>query len=279
MSAPSKDGPSKGWGVLPALRYLERRAGTAPRIGKSSRIDEETAELGQDPYLSFAASELSDIDMTVEPARIRPRFLGFFGPFGSLPIAFTREVDRWVRAGDRSFVRFTDIFTTRFIQLFYRSWSDARPVTQFDHPSGGTFPGMLRAFTGDASTAHNDTGAVPDAIRVRYTALLAGRIKSPVKLRAVLSAHFGLPVRVEEFASSWMEFPPEDCSIMGISGMALGRSMRAGSRTATIGEKFVIHIECPSRAEYESFLPGGARQSQLADLVLGYVGLFFSIDV
>lgn len=272
-------GPSKGWGFLPVLRHLEARAGKKPRIGKSRRRSDEVVDLGQDPYLSFAASELSEVSLEANPPRVRPRFLGFFGPFGPLPLALTRDVDRWMRSGDQGFVRFADIFATRFIQLFYRSWSDARPITQYDHPSGGNFPRMLRSFTGDGAQAHDDKGPVPDTIRVRYTALAMGRVKSPVRLRAILSAHFGVPVRIQEFASSWMEFAAEDRSVMGMSGMELGQNMRAGARTATIGEKIIIHVECPNRATYESFLPGGNRQRELADLVLSYVGLFFAIDV
>lgn len=279
MSRTEEQGPSKGWGFLPLMRHLEARAGKKPRIGKNRRQMDEIVELGQDPFMSFAASELSEVDLDAKKPRVRPRFLGFFGPFGPMPLAFTREVDRWFRSGDKSFVRFADIFTTRFIQLFYRSWSDARPITQYDHPSGGEFPKMLRAFSGDAAGAYDDKGAVPDIIRVRYTALTSGRVKSPIRLRAVLAAHFGVAVRIEEFASSWMEFDAGDRSVMGMSGMALGRNMRAGARTATIGEKFIVHVECRSRAEYESFLPGGARQRELADLVLSYVGLFFAIDV
>lgn len=279
MSEVKEQSPSKGWGFLPLMRYLEARAGKKPRIGKSRKRSEEVVQLGQDPYLGFAAGDLSEVALEENPPRVRPRFLGFFGPFGSLPLAFSREADHWFRAGDKSFVRFTDIFTARFIQLFYRSWSDARPITQFDHPSGGEFPKILRAFTGDAAVAYDDKGAVPGTIRVRYAALASGRVKSPGRLQATLGAHFGVPIRIQEFASSWMEFAPEDRSVMGMSGMGLGRNMRAGSRTATIAEKFIIHVECRSAVEYESFLPGGARQRELADLVLSYVGLFFAVDV
>ncbi|MEL6915903.1 MAG: type VI secretion system baseplate subunit TssG [Pseudomonadota bacterium] len=269
----------KPWGFLAAMRHLERRAGKKPRIGKNRRRADDIVELGQDPYLSFAASDLSEVDITARPPRVRPRFLGFFGPFGSMPISQAREVDRWARNGDWSFVRFTDMLVTRFQQLFYRSWSDARPITQFDHPSGGEFPRMLRALTGDAAPCYDGAGAVGDIARLRYTALASGRVKSPTRLRAILRAHFGVPVRVEEFASSWMEFAREDCSVLGFSGMSLGQNLHAGARTATIGEKVVIHVDCRSRPEYESFLPGAPRQAELADLVLSYLGLFYAVDV
>lgn len=267
------------WRFLPAMRFLERRAGTKPRFGQSRRISEDIAEMGQDPYLGFADSDLSEVEVTATPPRIRPKFLGLFGPFGPLPAAITREADRWVRHGDRSFVRFADIFVTRFQQLFYRSWSDARPITQFDHPSGGEFPRYLRALTGDTSTYFDKWGSVDDIIRLRYTPLGMGRVRSPVKLRQMLVAHFDVAVRVEEFVTSWLDFAPEDQSQMGLSGMSLGQDMRMGRRAPSIGEKIVVHIECDTLAQYRSFLPGRDREAELKDLVLGYTGGFLEVDV
>lgn len=274
------DAPNTGgWGFLSVMRHLERRATSKPRVGQNLRIKDEIADMGQDPYLGFAREDLSVADLRVTPPRVRPKFLGFFGPFGPLPLALSREVDHWARNGDTSFVRFADMLVARFQQLFYRSWSDARPITQFDHPSGGNFPRYLRALTGDAHRSYDDVSPIDDVTRLRYSAGLAGRVRSPVKLRQVLRAHFGVPIRIEEFVFSWLNFPPEDRSQMGLQGMSLGRDLRMGSRTPSIGEKIIIHVECPTLADYEAFLPGREKQAQLADLVLGYLGGFFAIDV
>lgn len=267
------------WGFLQAMRYLERRAGGKPRIGKSRRLSQDIVDMGQDPYTGFAYDELSDVDVTAKQPRVRPRFLGFFGPFGPLPHAITREVDRWVRNGDSSFVRFADIFVTRFQQLFYRSWSDARPITQYDHPSGGEFPYLMRALTGDAHRSFDGASPVDDVVRLRYTALGMDRVRSPVRLRQMLRAHFGVAVRVEEFVTGWLEFTPEDRSMMGLQGMRLGQDLRVGQRAPSISEKIVLHLECDTLDQYRSFLPGRARQAELKDLVLGYLGAFFEIDV
>lgn len=269
----------KTWGFLQAMRYLERRAGAKPRIGKSRRVSQDIAEMGQDPYTGFAYDELSEVNVDAAPPRVRPRFLGFFGPFGPLPHSITREVDRWVLNGDRAFVRFTDIFAARFQQLFYRSWSDARPITQYDHPSGGEFPRLLRALTGDAPKCFDGASCVDDVVRLRYTALSMDRVRSPVRLRQILRAHFGVAVRIEEFVTGWLEFAPEDRSVMGVQGMRLGQNLRVGQRAPSISEKIIVHLECATLEEYRSFLPGRDRQAELKDLVLGYLGAFFEIDV
>ena len=267
------------WGFLQAMRVLERRAGKKPRIGKSRRLSEEAVDTGQDPFTGFAYEELSEVDMAANPPRVRPRFLGLFGPFGPLPQATSREVSRWQLNGDNAFVRFADMFVARFQQLFYRSWSDARPITQFDHPGSGDFPGFLRALTGDAHPSFKGLSPVDDIVRLRYTALGMDRVRSPARIRQILRAHFGVTVRVEEFVTSWLEFAPEDRSRMGLQGMGLGRDLRVGQRAPSISEKIVLHVECSSLSEYRSLLPGRERQAELKDLVLGYLGAFFEIDV
>lgn len=267
------------WGFLQAMRVLERRAGKKPRIGKSRRLSEEIVDMGQDPYTGFAYEELSAADMDANPPRLRPKFLGLFGPFSPLPQSVSREVSRWQSNGDNAFVRFADMFVARFQQLFFRSWSDARPITQYDHPSSGDFPRFLRAFTGDAHPSYDGMSPVEDIVRLRYTALGMDRVRSPARIRQMMRAHFGVAVRVEEFVTSWLEFASEDRSRMGLQGMGLGRDLRVGQRAPSISEKIVLHIECSTLDEYRSFLPGRGRQAELKDLVLGYLGAFFEIDV
>ena len=267
------------YGFLWLMRWLERHADGKPRIGQNQRVREDIVALGQDPYIGFAKSDLSEVDLTKSTASVRPRFMGFFGPFGALPMASTREAEFWKRNGDSSFVRFADIFVSRFIQLFYRSWSDARPITQFDHPDGGTFPDQLRAITGDAGPAFANRGAVHDTVRLRYTPLMHGRVKSPTKLSEIVSLHFSLQVRVEEFVVSWLEFASEDLSRVGQQSMGLGQSVRLGGRTASIGEKIKLHLECRDLEQYRSLLPGRKGHAELLDLVQSYVGLTIDVDV
>lgn len=268
-----------GWGFFNAMRHFERRAGKKPRVGQSQRVAEDIVDMGQDPYTGFAPDDLSEFDATANPPIVRPRFLGFFGPFGPLPHAMTREVDRWARNGDRAFVRFADIFVARFQQLFYRSWSDARPITQHDHPSGGQFPRFLRAFTGDASPAFDNIAPVDDTVRLRYTALLMGRVRSPVRLAQVLRAHFGVQVRIEEFVPSWLDFLADDMSHLGTQGMTLGQDVRLGRRVPSVCEKVVIHVYCPTLAIYRDFIPGQTSHAALREMVLGYMGGFVEVDV
>lgn len=281
MSAGKKDSRARrhGWGFLALMRYLERRAGTKPKAGKSLTLGDEIAQLGQDPFMHFPDSDLSDVNLNTNPPVVRPRVVGFFGPFGPLPNTITREAAHWQSNGDSSFVRFTDMLTARFQQLFFRSWSDARPITQFDHPSGGAFPDYLRAFTGDAAQSYRARDCVDDTVRLRYTPLALGRVKSPVKLKELIRAHFQLPVRVEEFVTDWLDFPPEDYSLIGRQGVLLGQNMRIGARARSVGETITLHLDCPTREQMMQFLPGREQARELRDLILGYVGPFLDVNI
>ena len=134
------------YGFLAFMRVMERRGRGKPRIGKNATLREETVTVGQDPSLAFPESDISEITLDGKRPQIRNNILGFFGPQGALPLNTTEEVKRWVDRGDRAFVSFTDLFATRFLQLFFRSWSDVRAITQFDHETGDRFRLYLAAF-------------------------------------------------------------------------------------------------------------------------------------
>ncbi|SFJ83481.1 type VI secretion system baseplate subunit TssG [Jannaschia pohangensis] len=266
-------------GYLAELRRIERAARGRPRIGMNERLRDELLDLGQDPTMSFPSSDLSEPDTKARRPSMRVRFLGFYGAFGALPLPTTEEVARWVATGDRAFVRFTDIFATRFIQLFFRAHSDARRIGQFDRPDADKFQDWIGALGGVGSPAYHDRDRVRDTNRMPLMPLAAHRVKSPVRLRQMLQHHLGVPIRIDEFVPSWLIFEPDALSRLGQSGCALGRDTHLGNRIRTVGDKITIHIEAKSLDKYTRFLPGGDDHGQLADLVHWYLGRRFEVDI
>jgi type VI secretion system protein ImpH len=265
-------------GFLAVLRQLERAAPDRPRIGRAERTRDEVADLGQDPFLTFPDSDLSEAQLDISPPRIRPRVLGFYGPHGALPLTLTEEVLGWVEAGDRAFVDFTDIFATRFIALLFRAWSDARAISQFDHPDD-RFQKYLLSFAGLGSPAFRDQSDTLDTLRLRNIALFVGRVRSPVRLRQMLELHLKAEVSVEEMVPAWMEFEPDSLSRLGLQGSTLGQNIHLGRRILSIGEKIRIHIRAATLDSYRRFLPGGPDHAQVRTVVQGYLGLAFEVDV
>ena len=272
---------SMGRGLFETLRRLERHAPDKPRIGRNRRLSNAVVRMGQDPALAFPDRDIARLDDEGPIPVVRAQFLGFFGAFGAFPLNWTEEALRWFDDGDDSFVAFTDIFASRFQELFFRAWSDARPITQFDHPGDDRFRSELLALLGMGTPAWRDRGTVPDTARLHVLALVAGRVKSPVRLRQMLQVHFGagMQVEVEEMVASWLEFEPDALTRLGMQGATLGRDVHLGSRVKSIGEKIRLHLRLPDIARYDRFLPGGPDHAHLRDLVFWYLGQAFEIEV
>ena len=270
-----------GKGLFAMLRALEQASQDQPRIGQNARLREAVVRLGQDPYLAFPDTDLARVDMSANPPMLRAQFMGFFGPFGALPLVWTEEVRRWFDEGDPGFVAFTDIFATRFQELFFRAWSDARAITQFDHEAGDRYSTYLLALVGTGSPAFADRDTVPDTARRRLVPLAAGRVKSPVRLRQILQVHFGdaIHVKIEEMVPAWLNFEKNSLSKLGMQGATLGRDVHLGSRVRSISEKITVHVHVPTLEAYDRFLPGGPDHAHLRDLVFWYLGQAFDIDV
>jgi type VI secretion system protein ImpH len=267
-------------GFLAYLRLLERRARGKPRIGKNATMKQEIVTIGQDPYLAFPETDLSDIDRE-KPDRpnVRSRVIGLFGPYGALPLNTTEEVYRWVKKGDIAFVRFTDVFATRFQQLFFRSWSDARAITQFDHETGDHFLTYVGAVTGIGTPAFQNRDSVPDINKLAMTPLAMGRVKSPVRLQQMLRLDLKAHVSVEEHIPTWIMFEPDGQNRVGMRGSTLGRDLFLGARVQSVSEKIRLHIRTRTLAEYRAFLPGGPSHARLRDIVKWYLGQMFEVDV
>ena len=268
----------RGKGFLALLRRLERQSADKPRIGQNRRLRDEVIRLGQDPYLENPDSELSDLDLGNRPS-MRFRGLGLLGPHGALPLNTTEEVLRWLEGGDDAFVHFTDIFTSRFQQLYFRGWADARPIAQFDRPDEDRFRVMLMALCGLGTPAYAGRGSVEDINKAALTGLIGGRVRSAARLREALQAHLGAAFEIEEHVPLWMAFEPDATNRIGQRGASLGRDCHIGARTQSVNDKIRVHVRLPDAETYADYLPGGPRHEQLCDLIDWYLGKAFEVEV
>ncbi len=268
-----------GQGLLSLLRQLEQKGADKPRIGRNQRLRDALVRLGQDPFLSFPGSDLSRYDETESAPVIRAQFLGFYGAFGAMPLNITAEVKSWFDVGDEAFPAFTNIFASRFQELFFRAWSDSHALTQFDHPHD-QFQIYLLSLLGVGSAAYRERISIPDIALARISPLAIGRVKSPVRLRQMLEVHFDQEVRfeVEELAISWLSFQANELSRLGTQSSSLGMNVHLGSRVPSCIDKIKLHIHVPTIEKYRKFLPGGADFIEMRDIVFWYLGETFDID-
>jgi type VI secretion system protein ImpH len=262
------------------LRELERAAPDKPRIGDSAVMDEDVVQLAQDPFLAFPASNVSALEkMASGRPRLHTRFLGFFGPQGALPLTTTLEAYGWQRQQDPSFARFTDVFANRFLQLFFRAWSDSRPIAQRDRPGHDRFVDYVGAFAGIGSAAFRDRDFNPDIGKLPFAGLVASRVKSARRLCQLLRGVLGLAATITERVGSWLEFEPSDRTALGAPGCALGATTFLGTRAYSINDKFRISVRTESLEDYVRLLPNQPMADRLADLVFFYIGHRYEFDV
>jgi type VI secretion system protein ImpH len=79
----------------------------------------------------------------------------------------------------------------------------------------------------------------------------------------VLSEHFGVPIRLEQFVGAWDPIPENRRSTFGIGGPVLGAGAVLGVRLWRHDLRARLHIGPLDEAQAAQFLPGGAALREL----------------
>jgi type VI secretion system protein ImpH len=268
------------------LREFERSYPEKPRIGEHTVLKEEVVSLGQDPFAAFADTNISGVGTahTDNTPKLFTRFLGFFGPQGALPLTTTYEAYEWMHPvaanrADPSFPRFVDIFTNRFLQLFFRAWADARPIAQHDRPKEDRFARYIGSFAGIGTEATANRDTVADIAKLPYAGLVSPRVKSARRLAQLIRGVFKLNASITERIGTWLRFEPGDRMALGERGSGLGVDTFVGARAYSINDKFRITIRTTSLEQYTGLLPNAPMSDRLADLVFFHIGHRFEYDV
>ena len=242
------------------LRQIERANAGKPRIGDSATRRDEYVDLGQDPYLEFPASNLASVAEREGRLKIIVKFLGLLGPQGALPLPTTDESLGWLLMRDDAFPRFLDLFNGRFLQLFFRAWSNSRPIGQHDRPSQDRFIAYIGSVIGLGTKPYSNLDSIPDIAKLEYAGLLAPKAKCASRLGRFLRGMFGVKVEIDEFVGSWLAFDPDDRTAIGRKHAALGKDMLLGSSVFSVEDKIRIRLYVKNFAQYEQFLPVQRQQ-------------------
>jgi type VI secretion system protein ImpH len=265
-----------------ACRRLETENPSRPKIGDSAARREDYARFGQDPYFAFPATNVvraRDMDGGAA-VQLMVAFLGMLGPQGALPLATTEEADRYVRENDDALPRFLDLFNHRFVQLFFRAWADSRPIVHRDRPrEDDRFDAYLGAPIGLGAPEYRGLDSIDDRVKTAFSGLLAPKVKSASRLRALLSSLFGARVEIVEFVGVRLLFEPEQRSRIGQGFSTLGKDLLVGSGVFSVQDKIRVRIYCRSFAQYRELLPDGAKAGQLADVIAFYLGAEMEWDI
>jgi len=266
------------------LRRVEAAHPERPRIGRALRPQDAPVRLGQDPTLAFEAGAVGAIE--VRPGQAAPRiavnFFGLLGPNGPLPRHLTEYAgDRTRHVADRTFVHFLDMLQHRFIEFFYRAWAQSQPTVSFDRPGDDRFAQFVGAFIGLGTADLRNRDALPDVAKFHFAGSLARGVRNADGLAFILTQHFGVAARIEEFAGHWLALEPEDRSRLGGgSGSAsLGQGVVLGNRVWDRQHKFRVALGPMRLAQFEDFLPGGSAHAPLIAWLRTYDGFEHDWDV
>lgn len=262
------------------LRRFERDNADKPRIGESAALREEILKLGQEPFAAFPASNISRITVENGKVAVYSRFLGLLGPQGALPLQTTFEAMQFERyERDDALPRFLDIINQRFIQLFFRAWSDSRPAGQHDRPQDDRFANYLGSAIGIGTEPFHNRDSAPDMEKLALAGLLGPAVKSTSRIEGMLAYVFKVTPTVDPLIGTWLKLQASDQTSLGGLNAALGRDTIAGSAVFSVQDKFRIRIETASLAQFEDFLPSGRHFEHLVDLLYSYLGDLLEYEV
>jgi type VI secretion system protein ImpH len=262
------------------LRRIECLYAHRPRWAEAKLPVDEPIRLGQAPELSFAPAPLASF----EPGGARPllqvRLFGLLGPNGPLPIHLTEYArERLRHANDPTFSRFLDLFHHRFLAMFYRAWAQAQPHVNHDRPADDHFAGYIAALLGLMGHSFRQRDSLSDVAKLFHAGALIRQVRNAEGLAVILRDFFDVPVHVEEFVGHWMRLGPEEQTAVAREGARLGAGAVLGRRVWDRQHKIRVQVGPLTLAEYESFLPGGARLQQLVDWVRLYLSFELDWDV
>lgn len=262
------------------LRMLERSSPNKPIIGDNALLSEQIVKLTQKPFIEFPASNISKFENPSDGVpELSTRFIGFFGPQGALPLSTTLETLDWQNHNDDAFIRFTEIFSTRFQELFFRAWGSSKPIVHIDRPDEDRFLRYIGSFIGIGSSPYFERDSVKDIIKIPYAGMISTEVKSASRLQRFLKGVFKVDIEIQERIPSWLIFETDDCLQLGTVASSLGGDTFLGKKVLTINEKIRISIKSNDLKNYETFLPGGENYKKLVDLIVFYIGYRFEFEL
>lgn len=276
-------------GFMQAVRLLElhfNRQGVP-----AAEIQQRRLRFGNSTSLAFPASEIAEIGLKTDEqglptaAHLVPAFMGLLGAGGTLPGFYTELLaEREALHRDRSARAFLDIFQQRAVALFYAAWRKHRLPLGFELDRRNHFLPLALALAGVGQRPLQQRlapreGGVGDDTLAHFAGHLQRRVPSAASLRQMLADYFQVPVQVTTFVGRWFTLPPQQQSQLGLGAAELGRSAVAGERVWQRDLRVSLRFGPLRRPQFQRFLPGGAAQRALRELLTLLTGGTLEFEV
>ncbi|MEM6946078.1 MAG: type VI secretion system baseplate subunit TssG, partial [Pseudomonadota bacterium] len=207
---------------LTALRIAEEEA---RRLGLAFEIETP-------PTTAFVETPVHAVRLGETSVVVSASLVGLVGPLSPLPIGYTEIAAAATRRRSRSLGAFLDVFATRLTTLFLAAAEKYHlpALLQWRPSDGNTIRHALLSLIGFGTDELAARSPVGEDGLLRHAGLLASRRRSAEGLRLLLSAEFGLAVRIEQFRPRWITVPQDEQTAMRGEGAVLGQNTMAGAR-------------------------------------------------
>jgi type VI secretion system protein ImpH len=278
-----------------AVRLLERiYAGRNPVGYTDGPPSREVVRFRALASLAFPPSQLYQFVEQGEDglqSELVVAFMGLIGPLGALPDSYTQLLLGHEGARD-----FLDIFNHRLISLFYRAWEKYRFHIAYERrgvrvgggrrgreggPAGedDPFTEYLFDLIGLGTGGLHGRLGVPDESLLYYGGLIAQRPHSAVAIESILADHFGVPLRLEQFAGRWLELGDSNVIRLGEANSELGVNTVVGNRVWDRQSNIRLRFGPLTFGQFKDFLPTGTAFRPAGSLMRFLVGPGADFDV
>lgn len=261
-----------------AVRLLERVYPGRKPVGRHADPGEEVVRFGAHNSLSFPPSEVFDIrppsdDEVARQARMTVTFMGLTGPLGTLPRHYTTMLSEPGRKREVAALgEFFDIFTHRFVSLFYRAWEKYRFPVAYERGQGDEFSTYLYCLIGLGTAGLRGRLDFTDEVLLYYAGLLAQRPRSATALEAILGDYFGVPVRVEQFTGQTFLMNPNALTSLGGFNTQLGVSTVLWQEVFDPQARFRVVVGPLDFPTFQTFLPSGKAYTEMVEITRFFAG-------
>ncbi len=257
-----------------AVLALEQIFPERDLVGGYGSPARETVRFETRPTLGFPASDVHDFAIREDGLpRLIVNFLGAAGALGTLHNVYTNLILDRSRSRDHTLRNFLDLFHHRLVSLFYLAWRKYHFALAYRKREQDKFTGYLLDIAGLGTPGLENRQAVHDHSLVYYAGLLGPQPRSAAALEQLLSDHFGVDVKVEQFVGGWYDLERNALCWMDDEdspSRRLGEGAIAGDAIFDQQARLRLRIGPLSLRMFKRFLPGGGAWEQLSSLVLFY---------
>jgi len=286
------------FGFFQALRLIEQ--GYVREGHRAEEIVPRRVRFRNTLSLDFPASEIealqpveADDAMPAEggesgplPAQLwlTPAFMGLLGTNGALPLHYTEEIGRReIYQRDRAARAFLDIFTTRAVALHYAAWKKYRLPLQYEIDRRERFLPLVLSLAGVGlpglrERLSDGRADLFDQAIAHHAGGISQRPVSAAYLQQLLSAYFGLAVRVEQFVGAWYTVPAAQRTRLGSASAVLGATALAGDRLWQRDLRLRLWFGPLDRDDFDQLLPGGHAAQVLGKWLALLTGVSFEYE-